>query len=111
MFVGFMSPIVILFHAAFQSNNLVATSTYLSLLIVVSTGIVGRFIYGLVPNLAIIAASDAYSSVCGLSTAMPTGSMRKRMEVIPSASVRYSLIRRLRSISFGRFATKPLDAA
>jgi thioredoxin reductase/NAD-dependent dihydropyrimidine dehydrogenase PreA subunit len=50
MFVGFMSPLVILFHSAFQSNNLIASSTYLSLLIVVGTGVVGRYIYGLVPG-------------------------------------------------------------
>jgi hypothetical protein len=50
MFVGFMSPVVIAFHAAFMSNNLIATSTYLSLLIVVGTGIIGRYVYGLVPG-------------------------------------------------------------
>jgi hypothetical protein len=49
MFVGFMSPLVIAFHAAFQSNNALATATSASLLVVVLTGIVGRFIYGLVP--------------------------------------------------------------
>jgi thioredoxin reductase/Pyruvate/2-oxoacid:ferredoxin oxidoreductase delta subunit len=50
MFVGFMSPLVIAFHAAFQSNNQLATGTAAALLIVVFTGIVGRFIYGLVPS-------------------------------------------------------------
>jgi hypothetical protein len=50
MFVGFMSPLVIAFHAAFQSNNQLATGTAAALLIVVLTGIVGRFIYGLVPS-------------------------------------------------------------
>lgn len=49
-FVGFMSPLVISFHAAFQSNNLLATATAASLSVVVVTGIVGRFIYGLVPT-------------------------------------------------------------
>lgn len=49
MFVGFMSPLVIIFHAAFQSNNVFATSTFVALLIVVTTGIVGRFIFGLIP--------------------------------------------------------------
>ena len=49
MFVGFMSPLVIAFHAAFQSNNQLATGTAMALLIVVLTGIVGRFIYGMVP--------------------------------------------------------------
>jgi hypothetical protein len=50
VFVGFMSPLVIAFHAAFQSNNGLATATAGSLAIVVFTGIVGRFIYGLVPT-------------------------------------------------------------
>jgi len=50
MFVGFMSPLVIAFHAAFQSNNLLATGTAGALLVVVLTGIVGRFFYGLVPR-------------------------------------------------------------
>ncbi len=49
-FVGFMSPLVIAFHAAFQSNNLLATLTTLSLFTVVATGVVGRFLYGLVPS-------------------------------------------------------------
>jgi thioredoxin reductase/Pyruvate/2-oxoacid:ferredoxin oxidoreductase delta subunit len=49
VFVGFMSPLVIAFHATFQSNNLIATGTAIALGIVVSTGIVGRFIYGVVP--------------------------------------------------------------
>jgi hypothetical protein len=49
-FVGFMSPLVIAFHAAFQSNNLLATSTTVSLAIVVLTGVVGRFIFGVVPS-------------------------------------------------------------
>jgi hypothetical protein len=49
-FVGFMSPLVIAFHAAFQSNNLLASSTAISLGIVVLTGVVGRFIFGVVPS-------------------------------------------------------------
>jgi dihydropyrimidine dehydrogenase (NAD+) subunit PreT len=49
-FVGFMSPLVIAFHAAFQSNNQLATGTAAALLVVVLTGIVGRYIYGLVPS-------------------------------------------------------------
>jgi dihydropyrimidine dehydrogenase (NAD+) subunit PreT len=50
VFVGFMSPLVIAFHAAFQSKNLLATGTAASLSVVVLTGIVGRYIYGLVPS-------------------------------------------------------------
>jgi len=50
VFVGFMSPLVISFHAAFRSNNALATSTAMALGVVVATGIVGRFIYGVVPS-------------------------------------------------------------
>ena len=49
-FVGFVSPMVIAFHAAFQSNNVLATATAVSLAVVVLTGVVGRFIFGLVPT-------------------------------------------------------------
>ena len=49
-FVGFMSPLVIAFHAAFQSNNHLATLTAASLAVVVVTGIIGRYIYGIVPS-------------------------------------------------------------
>jgi thioredoxin reductase/NAD-dependent dihydropyrimidine dehydrogenase PreA subunit len=50
VFVGFMSPLVIAFHAAFQSNNHLATGTSAALGIVVGTGLIGRFFYGLIPG-------------------------------------------------------------
>jgi thioredoxin reductase len=50
VFVGFMSPLVIAFHAAFHSRNLLATGTSIALAVVVVTGILGRFIYGMVPS-------------------------------------------------------------
>jgi hypothetical protein len=50
VFVGIMSPLVIAFHATFQSRNQLATSTYISLLVVVMTGLIGRYVYGLVPT-------------------------------------------------------------
>jgi thioredoxin reductase/NAD-dependent dihydropyrimidine dehydrogenase PreA subunit len=46
VFVGIMSPLVILFHTAFQWGNQLATSTYLSVVVVVITGLVGRYIFG-----------------------------------------------------------------
>ncbi|MFT3706231.1 MAG: NAD(P)-binding domain-containing protein [Archangium sp.] len=49
-FVGFLSPLVIAFHAAFQSKNHLATLTAAALSIVVLTGIIGRYLYGLVPS-------------------------------------------------------------
>lgn len=49
-FVGFMSPVVIAFHAAFQLNNHLATATTVSLAIVVATGVIGRFIFAVVPS-------------------------------------------------------------
>ncbi len=52
VFVGSMSPAVIAFHAAFQSRNLLASATAASLGVVFFTGVVGRYIYGLVPAAA-----------------------------------------------------------
>lgn len=49
MFVGVMSPIVIIFHAAFQSNNMLAVFTGVALTVVVGTGVFGRFIFKMVP--------------------------------------------------------------
>lgn len=49
VFVGAMSPLVIAFHAAFQANNVLATSTAGALLVVMTTGVIGRYIFGLVP--------------------------------------------------------------
>jgi dihydropyrimidine dehydrogenase (NAD+) subunit PreT len=46
VFVGIMSPLTILFHSAFQWGNQLATTTYVSLVVVVVTGLVGRYIYG-----------------------------------------------------------------
>jgi hypothetical protein len=45
-FVGLMSPLTILFHSAFQWGNQLATATYVSLVVVMVTGLVGRYIYG-----------------------------------------------------------------
>lgn len=50
VFVGIMSPIVIAFHAAFQSNNLLATATAGALAVVVGTGLFGRYLFGMVPT-------------------------------------------------------------
>jgi hypothetical protein len=49
VFVGTMSPLVIAFHAAFQANNVLATSTAGALAVVMTTGVIGRYIFGLVP--------------------------------------------------------------
>lgn len=49
-FVGFLSPLVIVFHAAFQTKNQLATLTTAWMTVVVVTGVIGRFLYGLVPT-------------------------------------------------------------
>ncbi|MGE5346372.1 MAG: NAD(P)-binding domain-containing protein [Acidithiobacillales bacterium] len=65
VFVGIMSPLVILFHAAFGLNNMVATLCYTSLVCVVGTGLLGRFVYGLVP-----VAGDRYLEITELRSRM-----------------------------------------
>jgi dihydropyrimidine dehydrogenase (NAD+) subunit PreT len=46
VFVGLTTPPAILFHSAFRWGNPLATATYVSLVVVVATGLLGRFIYG-----------------------------------------------------------------
>jgi dihydropyrimidine dehydrogenase (NAD+) subunit PreT len=46
LFVGIMSPTIILFHTAFQWGNHLATTTYTSLVVVVMSGLIGRYFYG-----------------------------------------------------------------
>lgn len=59
-FVGFLSPLVIVFHAAFQTKNQLATLTAAAMTVVVFTGIIGRFLYALVPS---DAKSDEFDAV------------------------------------------------
>jgi thioredoxin reductase/NAD-dependent dihydropyrimidine dehydrogenase PreA subunit len=63
VFVGFMSPLVIAFHAAFQMNNHLSDWTWVALAVVVGTGVVGRFVYSLVPA----HAGDRYDEMEALS--------------------------------------------
>lgn len=65
VFVGVMSPLVILFHSAFGSNNAVATLCYTSLICVVGTGLIGRFLFGLIPI-----AGDHYLELTELRSRM-----------------------------------------
>ena len=79
VFVGVMSPLVILFHSAFGSNNMIATLCYSSLICVVGTGLVGRFLFGLVPI-----AGDHYLELTELRSRMEQlrGSLNPLLEKV-----------------------------
>ncbi len=79
VFVGIMSPLVILFHAAFGSNNMIATLCYTSLVCVVGTGLVGRFLFGLIPI-----AGDHYLEMTELRSRMEQlrGSLNPLLETV-----------------------------
>ena len=49
VFVGVLSPLVIAFHAAFRSNNLLASATSAALAFVVGTGLIGLFVFAFIP--------------------------------------------------------------
>jgi thioredoxin reductase/NAD-dependent dihydropyrimidine dehydrogenase PreA subunit len=68
VFVGTLSPMVIAFHAAFQSNNQLATATAVSMVVLVSTGLIGRFLVTLVPQRdgKIIDLADLQRQIQGL---------------------------------------------
>ncbi len=79
VFVGVMSPLVILFHASFGFNNMIATLCYSSLVCVVGTGLAGRFLFGLIPI-----AGDHYLELTELRSRMEQlrGSLNPLLEKV-----------------------------
>ncbi len=94
VFVGVMSPLVILFHSAFGSNNMIATLCYSSLICVVSTGLVGRFLFGLVPI-----AGDHYLELTELRSRMEQirGSLNPLLEKVQRPQDIHWLLRKATS--------------
>ncbi len=97
-FVGFMSPLTIAFHAAFQSNNMLASITTLFLLIVVVTGIIGRFFYGLIPTAD--GRTEEFSAV-----AARWERLKKRVDPLLDGTTSPDVVR-----SFMVRATRPIEA-
>ena len=89
-----MSPLVILFHSAFGSNNAVATLCYTSLICVVGTGLVGRFLFGLVPI-----AGDHYLELTELRSRMEQlrGNLNPLLEKVRKPQEIHWLLRRATS--------------
>lgn len=50
VFVGLTGPILVFYHTAFVMRNIFAQVSLFSMLIVVATGIVGRFVYATIPR-------------------------------------------------------------
>lgn len=50
VFVGLTGPILVFYHTAFVMRNLFAQVSFYSMLIVVVTGIIGRFVYATIPR-------------------------------------------------------------
>jgi len=50
MFVGLFGPTLILYHSAFKFQGVIATVSFFSMVIVVITGIIGRYIYVQIPH-------------------------------------------------------------
>ena len=49
IFVGIAGPILILWHSTFKFNGIIATSSFALMVIIVVSGIIGRYLYGQVP--------------------------------------------------------------
>ncbi len=50
MFVGLLGPTLILYHSAFKFHGIIATTSFFSMVTVVISGIIGRYIYIQVPR-------------------------------------------------------------
>jgi len=49
MFAGVVGPILILWHSTFKFNGIIATTSFVVMVIVVISGIIGRYLYGQIP--------------------------------------------------------------
>lgn len=50
MFVGLFGPTLIIYHSVFKFNGLIAATSFFSMVIVVLSGIIGRYIYVQIPR-------------------------------------------------------------
>ncbi len=50
MFVGLLGPALIIYHSAFKFHGIIATTSFFSMVTVVISGIIGRYIYIQVPR-------------------------------------------------------------
>jgi thioredoxin reductase/Pyruvate/2-oxoacid:ferredoxin oxidoreductase delta subunit len=110
VFVGFMSPAVIAFHAAFQSRNLLATATAAAMAVVVLTGVIGRYIFGLVPAAAgkILEMEEVQASLTQaraeaeplLATARNPAPLRRLLDEVTAPMPRVSLAHALLTLPF-----------
>ena len=50
VFFGLGSCVLTAYHSAFQSNNFVATATTIGMFVVVTTGLIGRYLFSLLPT-------------------------------------------------------------
>lgn len=63
VFTGLFGTVLVVFHSAFQLRSAVATLTAVSLSIVVFTGLIGRYFYGLAPEPDVAALMRALSAL------------------------------------------------
>ncbi len=50
VFIGITGPIMVFYHTAFVMRNIFAQVSFFSMLIVVFTGVIGRFVYATIPR-------------------------------------------------------------
>jgi dihydropyrimidine dehydrogenase (NAD+) subunit PreT len=128
VFTGLFGSALVVFHSAFQLRSAVATLTAISLGFVVSSGLIGRYFYGLTPEpdtaglLRVLQALDALApgfarNVLGMLETLPKpteparASLRTSLALIPSWLREYAARTRvLRSACDELLATHPLDA-
>ncbi len=63
VFTGLTGSMLVLFHSAFQLRTPIATVTSISLMIVVITGLVGLYIYALVPKEGLKSLNDRLAEI------------------------------------------------
>lgn len=107
VFTGLVGAMFILFHSAFQARSTMAMATASSLIIVVVTGLIGRYLYALTPSTD---QAGLYAAIGDLNNAVPGigENLSKAIAAFPPVKLGATptLLRTLRALPHWRKAAR-----
>jgi hypothetical protein len=107
VFTGLTGAMFVLFHSAFQARSTMAMATATSLVVVVVTGLIGRYLYALTPT---IDDAGLYAAIAALNEKMPGvgENISKALAAFPPVEVEANptLLRTLRALPYWRKAAR-----
>lgn len=95
---GLVGGMLVLFHSAFQLRTPIASLTAVSLILVIISGVVGRYIYSLVPDARRGELNAELDALDGVKEGLGAGIREQLEQVEPQRAYRMSLTNTLRML-------------